>query len=315
MAGALDAVRFVHFAAAMAVFGIGAFRLYAFAGLRLPAPGTAAAGAALDGLLQRLTAIGALAALLSALAIVPFTAAEMTGADAAALDPATWYAVLFATEFGRAWCWHLGFAAALLALCAVPRGRAQVRAATVAALLLLVSLGWVGHAAMDMGGGAAHVVNQMAHLTAGGVWLGGLVPLGVLLGRALRPGGEAYVPLARLALPHFSQMGYAAVALLAITGTVNGVLLVGSFHALLMTPYGRLLCGKLALFAAMVALALANRFRFVPRLRAVGDAMPPLRALYRSVLVEQALGVAILGIVAVLGTWPPAIEAMAGMKM
>ena len=32
MAELLEAVRFVHFAAAMAAFGIGAFRLYAFVG-------------------------------------------------------------------------------------------------------------------------------------------------------------------------------------------------------------------------------------------------------------------------------------------
>jgi putative copper resistance protein D len=302
------AIRFIHFAAAMAGFGIGAFRLYAFAGD--PASAHAPARTALDAPLVRMTALCAALALLTALAMIPFVAVEMAGSDAAIRDPAIWHALLFATEFGHLWCWHLGFAVALLALCVMPVGRWQVSASTLAALLMLASLGWTGHAALDMGGGPIHEINQMVHLTAAGIWLGGLAPLGMLLRRAARPGGEAYVPLARLALPHFSQMGYVAVALIALTGKVNSIMLVDSFHALAMTPYGRLLGAKIALFAAMVTVALVNRFRLMPRLRDATTAAIPLRALFRSVVVEQALGLAVLAVVSVLGTWPPAIEAM-----
>jgi copper resistance protein D len=311
MAEAWVAARFIHFVAAMAAFGIGAFRLYAFAGDAVAEQ--TPAHAALDGLFVRLTAIAGSVALLSAAAIIPFTAAEMAGSTAAAFDPATWHAVLFATEFGHVWCWRLGFAVILTALCFLPAGKWQIRAATLAALLLLASLGLVGHAAMDMGGGVIHEINQMAHLTAGGLWLGGLVPLGLLLRRAVGPDGRAYAPLARTALPHFSQIGYAAVALLVVTGSVNGVMLVGSFDALGTTPYGRLLLVKIVLFIAMVALALINRFRLLPRLRGPASADASLRSLFWSVIAEQALGILILVVVAVLGTWPPAIEA--GMQM
>jgi len=303
--------RFIHFAAAMAAFGIGAFRLYAFAGSLDPAH-TATRGS-FDAQLRRLTTPCALLALLSALAIVPFIAAEMAGSDAAALEPAVWRDVLTETSFGHAWCWHLGFGATLLALCLLRGGAWQASAATLVALMLLASLGWTGHAAMDMGGGITHELNQMVHLTAGGIWLGGLVPLGALLRRAARLGGGPYAELARIALPHFSQMGYVAVALVALTGTVNGAMLVGGFEALVATPYGRLLCLKIVLFATMVGLALVNRFRLLPRLRDPATASPSLRALLRSVIGEQALGLAILAVVAVLGTWPPAVEA--AMKM
>jgi copper resistance protein D len=304
MTEAWIAARFIHFAAAMAAFGIGAFRVYAFAGGAIPAD--APARIALDRSLARATIIAAAVALLSALAIIPPTAAEMTGSDAMALDPGTWHAVLFATEFGKVWCWHLGFAVALLTLSAMPRRRWQPGSATLAALLLLASLGLTGHAAMDMGGGPTHEINQMAHLTAGGLWLGGLVPLGVLLRRATRADGHEYVPLARAALPHFSQIGYVAVVLLAITGTVNSIMLVGSFGAFVTNPYGRLLAVKIALFLTMIGLALTNRFRLVPRLSKEENATIPLQALTRSVLAEQAIGLAILAVVAVLGTWPPA---------
>jgi putative copper resistance protein D len=312
MAEALEAIRFVHFATAMAAFGIGAFRIYALA-----ADITAAqspASAELDRRLALATTAAAALALVTAAALVPFIAAEMAGAASAALDPATLKAVLFSTAFGHAWVWHIGFAVALLVLCAMPPRRWQTGAATTAALLLLVSLGWVGHAAEGTGAlKAAHQANQMLHLTAAGLWVGGLVPLGILLGCAVRPGGGAFIPLARIAVPHFSQMGYVAVALVALTGTVNSLFMVGSFDALTATPYGRLLLVKIALFTAMVGLALVNRFRLVPRLNDAETAVVPLRALFRSVIVEQVLGLAILGVVAVLGTWPPAVHQIMAM--
>jgi copper resistance protein D len=304
MAEAWILARLVHFAAAMAAFGIGAFRIYAFAGSAIPAEEPTCV--ALDRSLARGTIVAALLALLSALAIIPPIAAEMTGSDALAFDPGTWHAVLFDTAFGHVWCWHLGFAIALLMLSVMPRQRWQAGAAALAALLALASMALTGHAAMDMGGGATHELNQMAHLIGGGLWLGGLVPLGLLLRRATRPDGNAYVPLARVALPHFSQIGYVAVALLAITGTVNSIMLVGSFDAFVTNPYGRLLAVKIALFLAMIGLAFVNRFRLLPRLRGPQAAIVPLRTLCRSVIAEQAIGLAILAVVSVLGTWPPA---------
>jgi copper resistance protein D len=296
----------------MAAFGIGAFRLYAFAG----DIGSAQAPAriALDQTLARAMTASAAVALFSALAMVPCVAAEMAAMSGAALDPLILRIVVFATEFGHAWCWHVGFAVALLGLCALPKWRWQMAAATTAALLMLVGLGWVGHATMDMGGVAVHEVNQMVHLAAAGIWLGGLLPLGILLRRAARPEGAAYIPFAHTALPHFSQMGYVAVVLVALTGAINSVFLVGSVEALMTTSYGRLLMVKIALFAAMVGLALSNRFRLMPHLRDTTPASVPLRALCRSVAAEQALGLAILAVIAVLGTWEPAIHATVKMQ-
>jgi putative copper resistance protein D len=176
-------------------------------------------------------------------------------------------------------------------------------------LLLLVSLGWVGHALE--GEGAArlvHQINQMVHLLAAGLWLGGLVPLAWLLGRARSPSAAVWVSVAREVVPRFSQMGYVAVALLAATGLVNTVLLVGSRGALVGTSYGRLLALKILLFLAIVAVALFNRFRLLPRLRRETQASAATAALARSVFCEQGLGLAILAVVSVLGTWPPAIH-------
>jgi putative copper resistance protein D len=310
VAEALIVLRFAHFAAAMAAFGIGAFRLYAFAGASPPLAAEISARLELDRQFGRMTTAAAIVLLVSALAMVPCVTAEMTGSAGAGFDIGMDRTMLGETEFGQLWCWHLGFAAALLAAALVP-ARWQARLTGAAALLALASLGWVGHAAMDMGGGATHQVNQMAHLIAAGAWLGGLLPLGVLLRRALRPEGGAYASLARTALPHFSQMGYVAVTLLVLTGTVNSVMLIGRFQALVTSGYGRLLLVKIALFLAMVGLALLNRLRLMPRLHGRPPTPVPLRKLCRSVLAEQVIGLGILAVVAVLGVSAPPMEGMA----
>jgi putative copper resistance protein D len=59
------------------------------------------------------------------------------------------------------------------------------------------------------------------------------------------------------------------------------------------------------LFLAMVVVALINRFRLAPRISHDSGA---LQALGRTVALEQGLGLAVLAIVSVLGTWPPALN-------
>jgi len=237
------------------------------------------------------------------------TTANMAGSAAAALDPDTIGKVLFGTAFGRVWCWHLLFAALTIGVCLATNLRWRMPAILVVALLLLLSLGWVGHAVEGQGATKlVHEINQMLHLLAAGLWLGGLLPLAWLLGRARSQSGTAWISVARDVVPRFSQMGYAAVGLLAMTGALNTLLLVGSTHALVGTPYGRLLALKILLFLAMVTVALFNRFRLLPRLRREPQPSAIIAALTHSVLFEQGLGLAILAVVSVLGTWPPALH-------
>jgi putative copper resistance protein D len=299
--------RLVQFTAVIVVFGCGAFRLY---GLGVdPITTSADALITFETWFWRVTLAGAIVVLLSALSLLLATAANMAGSAVAALDPDTIGTVLFGTSFGRAWCWHLVFAISAIAVCLAPRASWRMTAILTLSLLLLVSLGWVGHAVEGQGlASLLHQINQMLHLLAAGLWLGGLVPLTWLLGRARSSSGSAWISIARDVVPRFSQMGYAAVALLAATGAINMLLLVGSVEALVGTPYGRLLSVKILLFLAMVAAALFNRFRLLPRLRREGRAAGSIAALARSVLFEQALSIAVLAVVSVLGTWPPAIH-------
>ena len=300
MGEALDACRFVHFTAAMLLFGIAAFRLYALPGNADGAAAKILAG--FDAYFGQVLLIVSFVALASAVALLISQTAEMTGSLAAAMDVAALDAMLFDTRFGRVWCGHLLLAAILVLACCYRQPRRPV--VLILAFGLLASLGWIGHAAMEEGAArAGHELNQTGHLLAAGLWLGGLVPLAWFLRRTGRLPDE--ISLVSLALRNFSHMGYAAVALIALTGAVNTFLLVGSFGALLGTAYGRLLVVKILLFIAMVGVASVNRFHLAPQISVEPGALGALR---RTVAFEQCLGLAVLAVVSVLGTWPPAFH-------
>jgi putative copper resistance protein D len=308
VAEALILSRFLQFAATIVIFGCGAFRLY---GLGVDTAATSAdVLIAFDIWFDRVAIVGAVVALLSAVSLLLAVTANMAGSAVAMLDPDTIGEVLLSTSFGRVWCWHLVFAVLLIGACLARGTRWRMPAILVLALLLLISLGWVGHAVEGLGvARLVHEVNQMVHLLAAGLWLGGLVPLAWLLMRARSAWGAAWISVARDVVPRFSRIGYLAVALLAATGVINTLLLVGGTQALAATTYGRLLGLKILLFLTMVAVALFNRFCLLPRLRREPQESVAIAALTRSVLCEQTLGLAILVVVGVLGTLPPAMHA------
>lgn len=69
---------------------------------------------------------------------------------------------------------------------------------------------------------------------------------------------------------------------------------MGNVGALFTTVYGWLLIAKLAVFATMLALAAANRFRLTPALeRADGDPSRQLKALRTSLAVETSAAMSI----------------------
>jgi copper resistance protein D len=298
---ALYICRFVQFAAAMVVFGGSAFRFYAF-------DAEAASGDFLEAFeewLRRLTLAAAVLVLLSALVLLLCQSALMAGSPAAGFDPATIGAVLLETRFGQIWSWHL-LVALILVLAFFGPASWRHTAIPVLSLLFLASLAWIGHAVMGEGiARIVHELNQMVHLLAAGLWLGGLVPLGWWLRRASTKQDDPGITLTRHVIRHFSRMGYVAVGAIALSGAINSLLLVGSLSAFVGTPYGRLLGLKIVLFLAMAGIALVNRLYIAPR---VFSDPAALGALWRTVGLELGLGLGILAVVSVLGTWPPAIQ-------
>ena len=297
MEAALVAMRLVQFAAAMVLLGSPVFGL-AF-GLRFPP--TSPVRQEFDRWLRRMLLVAALAALASAALWLDFEAAIMGDGWDRALDPGTVRAVLLETEFGHAWCWHLGLGGALLAVVPfVPLRSTSLGAVGVLGAAFVASLAWAGHAVMHPG--VTHVLVMGLHLLAAGLWLGSLPALFHLIGQARRNRATDADAAVRYLLPLYSRAGYGVVALVLLTGIVNSAFLVGSAGALVATAYGRTLLIKIALVLAMVGLAARNRFWLMPA--AVAHPGP----LWRSVRLELGLGGLVLAAVSLLGTLPPALR-------
>jgi len=180
-----------------------------------------------------------------------------------------------------------------------------------AAGVALGSIAWTGHGAAGDGlVGAGHLIADIAHLLAVGVWLGALAGFVALLFAA----GSAYssdqLSIAAAALRRFAFTGSIAVAAIVLTGLVNSVLLFDITRPglIISSPYGELLMVKLGLFTAMLALAATNRFRLTPALTqaiGTGETSAALAALRRSLAVESGTAIGILALVAWLGTLAP----------
>jgi putative copper resistance protein D len=183
-----------------------------------------------------------------------------------------------------------------------------------AALGLTAAIAWTGHAGSTSGEtGILHLAADISHLVAASAWLGGLVSLALLLAAARRHQTDAWAAVARETTMRFSALGMVAVATLLSTGLVNAWILVGSLDALIGTGYGRLLTLKLCLFVVMLAFAAVNRLWLTPQLLSSAGSAPlsgSLRLLTRNSVIEVALGLAIYGIVGILGTLHPAIHSL-----
>jgi putative copper export protein/mono/diheme cytochrome c family protein len=311
---ALIAVRAVHFAATVAAGGTIFFRLW------VAAPAFRRGGASppwvarFDTQLRRI-AWGSLAfVVVSAVAWLLLVAADMSEQPlGAVLRDSVMPTVLTRTRFGHVWIARLAVAAALALY--LLRSRADERplsarggAAAVLAAALLGALALAGHGGATAGtAGVVHLVSDVAHAIAAGVWVGGLVPLALLFAAARGAGDAPALTVARDATRRFSTLGLVSVVTLLATGIVNTIFLVGSVPALLGTTYGQLLSAKIVLFLVMVATAAVNRLKLTPSL-AQADAATAMRRLQRNSFFEALLGLGVLAIVGALGAIPPALH-------
>ena len=158
---------------------------------------------------------------------------------------------------------------------------------------LIGSLAGAGHAAGTPGlPGKLHVTADALHLVAAAAWVGGLLPLALLLATARRGADLALAVVAREATRRFSALGMVSVATIVATGIVNTWMLAGSMPALVGTDYGQLLVLKIGLFIAMVAIAAFNRLRLTPRLASANASSKLCERSDATALIEAAVGLA-----------------------
>jgi putative copper resistance protein D len=241
-------------------------------------------------------------------------AAVVSGRSAAALEPASLIAVVLETHAGRIWLARQGLLVLVagfvwLAPRAVSRldwlaGRGELVLLSALALGLLAT---AGHAAAVTPDATGAVAIDAVHLLATGIWIGGLLPLGALLAVSARDDGADSRPYAVLAARRFSRLALACVAVLVLSGVTNAIIQIGSVPALVGTTYGRLLLVKLALLLPILLIGGLNRRVLIPRLS--GDAAtvgrPAMRDLGRHVVLEAALALALLVVVATMSVTPP----------
>ena len=214
------------------------------------------------------------------------------------------------TQFGRVWLIRM---ALLIAIAVLVKAKPMAnQPANLSALVftlsscLLAGLAFAGHAAAAAGAEfVLQVCADAVHLLAGGVWLGGLVPLALLLRQCNRWDDATSLAVAKEATRRFSILALASVIVLIGTGLCNAWNLVGGFAPLFGTHYGKLLLVKLGLLLALLATGAVNLLRLKPAIVATGDRAretgAALRRLRHNVIIEVFLGLAILLIVGHMG--------------
>lgn len=220
-------------------------------------------------------------------------------------------AVLNETHFGTAWrvravFWLVATAATILMLLQKRPSATIAWICFSASAAFLGGLAWAGHG-LDGDGNAGrfHLIADMLHLLAGGVWPFGLVPFAAALLKLHREASQPRWIVVGALTRRFSAIAMSCVALLTATGLVNCWFMLPSVWSLWRDGYGRTLSLKIILFAAMIAFAAINRLLLKPRLVAGNDVSAIALQLRRNVLVELMLGMAIVFIVALLGLLPP----------
>jgi putative copper export protein len=243
------------------------------------------AGAAADRL-RSVARVAALVALVAAVLHYVLTPARMAGDFGSTFDPALESLLLRSSSGGAHIVRVVGLAILLLSL---DRGtRLNTWAACGGAALALLSFVLMGHTAIHEQRWLLAPL-LLIHVAVAAVWLGALAALYL----AARDTGTASGPL----VARFSKHAAWAVPAIFVCGLAMSVVLIRSWSEL-ATPYGAMVLGKSFGFAALMALAAQNKWRFGPRLLA-GDASA-VGSLQRTIAAEWVLIGAVLVATAVM---------------
>lgn len=278
-------LRFALYVDLLLLFGLALFGLYSFNALLRFRP-----------LLRGMAVTGAL---LSVAGLVLMTRAMSGETQLAALWPHL-QMMLLETDVGLAWALRM----TALAIVVI---RPSLWPASLAGAIALASLAWSGHGAMDEGWLRFwHFLSDILHLLAAGAWLGALLALVLMVSGRI---GDTRLRLIADAVKRFEWVGALIVLTVSVTGVMNYLFIVGPrLDGVLFGTYGLLLAIKVLAFAVMLVLAALNRFHLGPSLQQSlrdGQHLIAANALRRSVVMELALALLIVALVAWLGTLSP----------
>ena len=299
--------RWIHFVCVFVLFGSSFFWLYEGRERSSVGPGGLPRTLRATTILLRIAAPVAAISGVAWLACILINIARDYGS---VVDPEDLRLFFFETPFGKVSILRLALLAIGVVIAFLPwHGRWRFAALTLVSALLLITQAWFGHSVDGKGLYRASMITVYAiHVLATAAWVGGLPPLLFALIEQRRFGPYEARDCTLDVCSRFSLMAMIAVTLVVTSGIANaGFRVAGSFGKLLDSDYGDVLLKKLAVVAAMLAVAYFNRFIAMPRLRATfSKGMRPITWLRYSVAFDVVLGALVLGASAILGiTMPP----------
>ncbi|APU13638.1 cytochrome c oxidase assembly protein [Actinoalloteichus fjordicus] len=227
--------------------------------------------------------------------VVPLFVAEAVGRPLdEVLEPQILGSLIPRLEQTGAWLLTGGIALAVAIACRFILTWRWALAAFAVALAGMLPVVVTGHSAT---GGAHDVATNslLMHLYAASLWVGGLI---ALLAHGLRRGSHL-----ALATTRFSRIALVCWIVMAVSGTINGLVRV-SIGELFTTVYGRLLLIKIAALILLGVVGYFQRRRSVADVVAAGSG----RTLIRLASVEVLIMLGTVGVSVALGQTPPPSE-------
>jgi copper transport protein len=186
--------------------------------------------------------------------------------------------------------------------------------ALLAAGAVLLVPGVSGHAAQTSPR-AWSIVFDWSHLSAGSIWVGGLI--GMLVLWSSLPAAQRIAGLV-VSVPRFSNVAFVSVNVLIVSGVAAAIVHLPTIASLWQTSYGKAILWKVGLLVVAMLIAAVNLLATRPRLQAADGDRPnvgPATAtlLRRLVGTEVVLVSAIVFAAAVLSSLPPPAKALGNL--
>ncbi|MGO1957175.1 MAG: copper resistance protein CopC [Microbacterium gubbeenense] len=256
----------------------------------------------------RLTGIGAGTA---SLLLIPTSALNVTGNPlTAVIDPTAWWSGVLWAPVAAAIIVCAGLAGAAVLSMRQQERRGMRLLAVLPPLLALAAPVLAGHTQL-MEPRALIIAADLGHLLAGSFWTGGVLGLLLFLAatRVTSTQEARTAPtLAAKVVQRFSRGAVWSVFILAVSGTLMGIMIVGSLDALVTTSYGLTLLLKIGIIIPVIAIAAYNRTRLLPRIASRPTARMQWQTLTRTLSYEAALLIAILLLTGFLTNLSPTHE-------
>src|SRR3989304_4879409 len=210
------------------------------------------------------------------------------------------------TSFGTTWLIRMGITIGLLIVWFWMERKPSLSRKNRYPFLVL-SLALIATSTM-LGHGAASeqipaIILDYIHNLIAGVWIGGIIFFGFILLPSLSIlDDKKRELLALLTIPRFSIMIIISLGVLIITGPTLLWFLESNVGLLLESTYGKLIIAKIAIASIMIAIGGYNQFGIQKKAEKnlKSGLITVHKKLKRSLKIESALGILLLGIVALL---------------